>query len=125
MRAGMLSHVVECRAQVLEEARGLSLTTVGEGHVLVEQAQVAGFHQVLGDREHEPHGVVVEIAPEIVVTFLGERLVLMVAAPVGELHCRAFEETLAAPFRKLVQHAQQVLKRVAEADAAGDAGLEE
>ena len=124
VRAEVPEHVSEADRQVVEERR-LAARPVVERNLLVEDREVARLLEV-GDRaEDEPERVVVEAAADVVVAALRERLVLVVAAAVRELRRRDVEDAFAGAFGNLVDEADEVLVRVAEAHAAPDAALEE
>ena len=67
--------------------------------------------------------VVVEVAADLGVALLGQRLVLVVAGAVGELGRGDVEDALAGAAGDHVDEAEDVLVRVAEAHAAADARL--
>ena len=77
----------------------LGLRVVVERHLLVEDREVAGLLEVRGDAEDEPERIVVEAAADVVVAALGERLVLVVGAAVGELRRGDVEDPLAGARR--------------------------
>ena len=123
MRSDVLDGVVERALQVLEHRR-LVRRAVVERHVDLEEVHVAGLADIAADAEDEPQGVVVEVAANVRVSALGERLELVVRGAVLELGRGDVEEALAGAGRDLVHDAEHVLARVAEADAAADSGLE-
>ena len=84
--AEVLDDVVHGHLQVLEE-RHLGAGLVVEGNHLVKDREVARLLDIRHGAEDEPAGVVVESAADVIVAALGQRLVLVVAAAVGEL-CR-------------------------------------
>ena len=70
--------------QVLEEC-DLRTRLVVEGHHLVEDREVACFLDIGHGTEDEPAGIVVESTADVVVAALGEGLILVIAAAIGEL----------------------------------------
>src|SRR5512146_2510061 len=112
------------RAREMLEERGRAVRVVIERNLLAEHAKVAGFLHVGGRSENEPERVVVEAASDVVVALLGERLVLVVRAPVRKLGGGEIQNSGASAFGKEVHDAEQVLVRVAKPHAAADAGLE-
>ena len=75
-------------------------------HRLVEDARVAGLLDVGGHAQDQPQRVVVEAGADVVVAALGERLVLVVGAAVGELRRGDVEDALARPLRDHVHEAR-------------------
>ena len=86
MRTEVVDDVVHRYLQVLEEG-DLRARLVVEGHHFVEDGEVARLLDIRHGAEDEPAGVVVETAADVVVAALGQGLVLVIAATVGEL-CR-------------------------------------
>ena len=84
MRTEVVDDVVHRNLQVLEE-RDLSAGLVVEGHHLVEDGEVARLLDISHRTEDEPAGVVVETTANVVVATLGQGLILVIAAAVGEL----------------------------------------
>ena len=120
VRAEAFQGVIEAAAQVLVE-RLLGAGFVLEGHRLVQDAPVAGFLEVGRDAQDEPVRIVVEAAADVVVPALGERLIL-VEGPAGfQLRGRDVEDAFARAGRHHLDKSEQVLVRVAEAQAAADA----
>ncbi len=66
-------------------------------------------------------GIVVETAADVVVAAFGQGLILVECAAGLELRCRQVEDALAGAGRDHVHEAEQVLVRIAEAQAASDA----
>ena len=79
----VLEHVVERALAGARTACALFFGLVVEGHLLVEDREVAGLLDVGGGARDQPQRVVVEAAADVVVAALGERLVLVVGAAVG------------------------------------------
>ena len=123
MRPQVLDHMIERALEVLEQRRH-ALGIVVERHLLVKNAVVARLFDVRGDAENEPQRIVVEARTDVVVPALGERLVLVISAPVCELGRGDVDDALAGPLGDEVHEAQQVLVRVAKPHAAADARLE-
>jgi hypothetical protein len=84
---------------------------------------VARLLDVLAGRQNQPQVVVVEVAADLGVALLRQRLVLVVAGPVGQLGRRDVQDALARAPRDHVHEAEQVLVAVAVAHAAADAGF--
>ena len=120
----VLHHVVEGHAQVFEE-RYLRTRLIVVGHRFVQDAEVARLLDVGHRAEDEPHRVVVESAADVIVAAFRQRLVLVVAAAVGELRGGNVDDALAGTSGYLVHEAHEVLVGVAEAHAAADAALKE
>ena len=72
-------------------------SALSHAHGLVEDRQVAGLLDVGRDREHQPRRVVVEPGADVVIAALGERLVLVVRAAVGELRGGDVEDPRPGP----------------------------
>ena len=124
MRAEVVDDVIHRHAEVLEEGH-LGARLIVEGHHLVEDGEVARLLDVGHGAEDEPAGVVVESASDVVVAALGEGLILMVAAAVGELCGGDVDDALTGARGYLMDEAHEVLVGVAEAHATADAALEE
>ena len=91
--------------------------------LLIEDRPVAGLLEVRGHRQDQPGRVVVEVAADVVVAALGERLVLVIGAAGRQLRRGGVDDALARALGHHVHEAEQVLVRVAEAHAAADARL--
>ena len=76
--------MVERDAQVFHK-RHLCTGLVVKGHHLIENRVVARFLDVCHCTEDKPAGIVVETAANVIVATLGEGLVLVIAATIGEL----------------------------------------
>ena len=94
-------------------------------HWLVEDAPVARLFEIGGNADNQPVRIVVEVAADVVVAALGERLVLVIRAAGSELRGRQVDDALAGARRVHLDESQQVLIGVAEAQAAADARLVE
>ena len=66
---------------------------------LVEDREIARFAQIGGRSGDEPERIVVEAGADIRVAALGQRLILMIRAAVGELGCGNVEDALPRAFR--------------------------
>ena len=99
-------------------------SALSHAHGLVEDRAIAGLLDVGRHGEHEPRRVVVEPGADVVIAALGERLVLVVGAAVGQLRRGDVEDPRPRPLRDHVDQPEQVLVRVAEAHAPPDAGFE-
>ena len=83
--------------------------------------QSPGFLEVSGDAEDQPVRIVVEIAADVIVAALGERLILVIRAAGLELRGRQVEDAFARARGNHVDEAEQILVGIAEAQAAADA----
>ena len=115
--------IVDAAAQVLHEGGGQALVIV-EGHLLLQNGEVAGFPQIGIGTGHQPQGVVVEAGAHGQVALLGQGLVLMVGGAVGELGGRNIQQPLSCLFGDHVDKAQQILAGVPEAHAPAHAAFE-
>ena len=86
---------------------------------------IAGFLDVGGDAQHQPERVVVEVAADVVVAALGQRLILVERAAVFQLRGGQIEHALAGARGNHLDEAEQVLVGIAETQAASDAGFVE
>ena len=110
--------------QVLEEG-DLRAWLVVKRHHFIENREVARLLDIGNGTEDEPAGVVVETTADVVVSTLGEWLVLVVAATVREL-CRCdIDDTLTGTWWYLMNEAHEVLVGVAETHATSHTALEE
>ena len=116
--------MVERDAQVLEE-RDLAARLIIPRHKFVEDAEVASLLYISNSSEDEPHRVVVETATDVVVSSFCERLILMIAATIGELSRSNVDDALTGTAWHLMHEAHKVLVRIAEAHSTSDAALEE
>ena len=73
------------------------------------------------DADDQPVRIVVEIAADVVVAALGERLVLVIGAAGRQLRRGEIEDAFARARRHHVHEAQQILVGIAEAQPAPDA----
>ena len=124
VRAEPRQRVTERRLDVIAH-RGAAVRRVLERDDRVEQVGPAGFAHVGGDAEHEPQRVVVEAVADLGIAGARQRLVLVIGAAVALLRGREVHEPRAHFVRHHVHDAEAVLVRVAEADAAAAAGLEQ
>jgi len=96
-----------------------------EGHHLIEDREVACLLDISHGTEDKPAGVIVETAADIVVTTLGQGLVLVVATTIREL-CRSdVDDALTSTWRYLMNKAHEVLIGITEAHATTYTTLEE
>ena len=84
MRTEVLDDVVHRDLEVLEEG-DLRTWLVVEGYHLVEDGEVACLLDIGHRTKDEPAGVIIETTTNVVVTTLGEGLVLVIATTIGEL----------------------------------------
>ena len=123
VRANVFYHVEEALLQVIHHGLCLGLVVVIRYHS-VQDGVVAGFLDVCSHRQDHPQRIVGEVAADLVVALLGQRLILVIASAVFQL-CRCqVDQTLSCSVRNLVYKAQQVLVGVTESHATADTALE-
>ena len=105
MRSQAVERVLEAALQVLVE-RLLGARLIVVGHRLVENAPVAGLLDIGGNADDQPVRIVVEVAANVVVAALGERLVLVIGATGRQLRRGQVEDALARARRHHVHEAQ-------------------
>ena len=124
MGTEVLHHMVKRHLEVFEECH-LGTRLVVEGYHLIEDGVVSRLLDVSHRTEDEPTGVIVETTTDVVVTTLGEGLVLVVAAAIGKL-CRGYiDDALTCTAGNLMHKAYKVLVTIAEAHATPHTALEE
>src|ERR1035437_2745738 len=106
---------------VVERRFGARLAV--EGRWLVQNAPVNRLLEIGGDADDEPERIVFKAAADVVIAALGEGLVLVIRAAGRQLRGGQVEDALPGARRSHVHKAQQVLIRVAEAEAAAYARL--
>ena len=120
----ILNDVIERDAQVFEQ-RYLSARLIVPRHHFIKNRKVARLLDVSYGTENEPAGVVVETTADVIVTALGQWLVLVVAATVGEL-CRCnVNDALTGTTGNLMDETYEVLIGVAETHATAYPTLKE
>ena len=110
--------------QVLEEG-DLRTGLVVKRYHFVENREVACFLDIGNGTEDEPAGVVVEASADVVISTLGEWLVLVVTSAVGELRRCDVDDTLTGTWWYLMYETHEVLVGVTEPHATSHAALEE
>ena len=120
MRPKAVERVLEAALQVLVE-RLLGARLIVVRHRLVEDAPVARLLEIGRHADDQPVRIVVEVAANVVVAALGERLVLVIRAAGRQLRRGQVEDAFARARRHHVHEAQQVLVGIAEAQSAPDA----
>ena len=105
--------------------RDLGARLVVKRNHFVENREVTRFFDIGHGAEDEPAGVIIEAAADVVVAALGQWLILMIAAAVGELRRGDVDDALTGTLGDEVYKAHEVLVAVAESHAASDAALEE
>ena len=111
-RLAVRAETVECildRAPKMLVERRFGTRLVVEHHRLVEDREVAGLLEIGGDADDQPVRIVVEVAADVVVTLLGQRLILVVGATARQLRGREIEDAFAGPRRHHVHEAQKIL----------------
>ncbi len=119
MRSQPIQGVAQTPLEVLVKGL-LAAGPVLIDHRFVQDAPVAGLLQVGSHAQDQPQRVVVEIAADVVVAALGERLVLVIGAPRLQLRRRQVQNALAGALGDHVYKAQQILVGITEAHAAPD-----
>jgi len=124
VRADALERIGQAALQMFVK-RGFTAGLIVIRDHLVKNRPVAGLLEISAGAEDQPEGIVIEIAADVVVAAFGQRLVLMIGAPAGQLGGRQVQHPLAGALRHHVDEAEEVLIGIAEAEAAADAGLVE
>ena len=124
MRAEVFYHVIKRNAEVLHERHFRTRLIIPRYH-FAEDRVVACLLHVSYRTEDEPHWIVVETTTDIVVSTLGERLILMVATAIGELRRGNINNTLASAFGHLMHETNKVLVRIAETHTSAYTTLKE
>ena len=96
---------------------------VVEGRRFVQNGEIPGFPDVGAGTGHQPERIVVEPGAHVGVAALGQGLVLMVGAAIGELNGGNVENALPCPLGDQMYEAKQVLATVAESHAAARAAF--
>ena len=120
----MVGDVAERDAEMFQE-RHLGARLVVPGNGFGEDGEVGRFLQICHGAEYEPQRVVVEASADVVVSAARQRLVLVVAAAVGELCGCNVEYALAGTLGNLMYESHEVLIAVAESHASSHAAFEE
>ncbi len=119
MRPQAVYRVLEAALQVLVE-RLLGAWFIVVGNRFVEDAPIARFLDIGGHADDQPVRIVVEVAANVIVPALGERLILMIGAAGWQLRRGEVEDTFPRARWHHVHEAQQVLVGIAEAQSAAD-----
>ena len=122
VRPQVLQRVVEAAPQMLHQRLGQRFVVV-KGHHLGEDGHIARLLDVGRGAEDQPQRVVVEAGADVEVAALGQRLILVVCTAVRELRRRDVQQAFACARGNQMHKAQQILRGIAEAHAAADAGL--
>ena len=122
VRAEVLHRIMEAAAQVLHQRLGLALVVV-KRHLLRENPDIARLLDVGRHAENQPERIVVEAGTHVEIAALGQRLILMIGAAIRELRRRDIQNPLAGARGNQVHKAEQILRGIAEAHAAADAGF--
>ena len=110
--------------EVLEESL-LTSRLVVEGNLFGEYREITCLLEISGSTEDEPTGVVVESTTNVVVSTLGERLILMIASAIGEL-CRGdIDDALTGTTGHEMHKSDKVLIGVTESHTTSHSTLEE
>ena len=113
MRPAVVDHMLQADLQMFEQRTAILRIAV-EGGRCIQNLKVAGFLDVGSRTGNQPQRVIPESASDIVVSLLGQRLILMIASPVAELGRSDIQNPFPRPFRDLVHKAQQILAGIAE-----------
>jgi len=90
---------------------------------VVQNGEVSRLLHIGAHGTHQPQGVVVEAAADVVVAPLGQGLILMIGGAVGELDGGNVQNPLPGTLGDNVHEAVQVLTGIPEAHAPAGAGL--
>ena len=123
MRTNVLYDVEEALLQVIHHGLCLGLVVVIRYHS-IQNGVVTGFLDVCSYGQDHPQRVVREVAADLVVALLSQRLILVIASAVFQLCGSQIDQTLSCSVRNLVYEAQQVLVGVTEAHTTTDTALE-
>ena len=114
---------VEGTFQVLHQRLCLGGIVV-EINLLIENGEISGLFDVGGASGNQPERVIVEAASDIHVSFLGQRLILVICASVFKLGSSDIEQTLSCAVRNQMNEAEQILAGITEAHTTAGAGFE-
>src|SRR5690554_195920 len=106
------------------EERHLGARLVVEGYGLVQYREVTRLLYISGCTENQPERVIIKATPNLIVPFLSEGLVLVVAGAIVKLRGGDVNDPLAGPFGDLMYEAEQILVGVTKTHPAPDAALE-
>ena len=102
----------------------LSVRIVIERNVSIEDTPVACLLNISCNGKDHPERVIGEVAADISITFLCERLVLVIASAVRELCGSDVDKSFSCTLRDLVNKSEDVLVGISEAHASADSGFE-
>src|ERR1035437_7227970 len=115
-----IERVAEAALQMLVERR-FGAGRIVIGHTLIQDAPISSLFDIGVYSDNEPVGIIVKAAADIVIAAPGERLILVIRAARGQLLGGEVEDAFTGAARNHVHKAEQILVRIAEAEAAADA----
>ena len=124
MRTQMRPGIVKTYPQMLQKGL-LASRHIVKRHHFIKNRKVTGLPDISERAEQKPKRVIIESRADSVIAALGERLILMVAAPVRKLCRRNVKNPCPRPLRNLMHKAYQVLVRITETHSASYSALEE
>ena len=122
MGAKIVDSKVDAAAHVLQQ-RHFRAGHVVEGGGVLQNGEISRFLHIGADRAHQPQGIVIEAAANVIVAPLGQGLVLMVGGAVGKLDGGDVNDPLPCPVGNNVHEAVKILTGIPEAHAPSGAGL--
>ena len=122
VRAEMRCSKGKTAAQVLKQ-RLCERRVVVKIDGFAENAPVTGLAEIRVCPCYEPQRIIIEAAPHTQISFLGERLVLMVGTPVRKLGGCYIQYTLSGALRYHMNKTEKILAGVAESHSAPHTAL--
>ena len=113
---------IDAPADMLQQGH-LGAGNIVEGGGMIEDRKIAGLLDVGTDGAHQPQGIVIEAAADVVVAPLGQGLILVIGGAVGKLDGSDIDDPLPGPVRHDVHKAVEVLAGIPEAHAPAGAGF--
>ena len=90
----------------------------------IQDGVIPGFFDICCGTCNQPERIIVETASDIRITFLGQRLILMICTSVFKLCCCNIQNTLSCAVRNQMYETKQILTGITESHAASDTALE-
>ena len=90
----------------------------------IQDGVIPGFFDVCCGTCNQPERIIVETASDIRITFLGQRLILMICTSVFKLCCCNIQNTLSCAVRNQMYETKQILTGITESHASSDTGFE-
>ena len=122
MGTQMGQRVVKGTFQMLKERFRKSMVIIEIYHFF-QNTEISCFFYISGSSGDQPERVVVETASDVGVSFLCQRLVLMVSASIFKLCCRNIKNSLAGAVRDQVYETEKILTGISEAHAPSCTGF--